>query len=93
MRLIDADTLKEKMRRTNRYFDVKFDIDEAPTIDAVPVVHGRWIEMERVHYFKCSRCRNPIPYKFGWRLYDGVVANKRYYNYCPNCGAKMDGDK
>lgn len=38
MRLIDADALLEKMKRTYRYFDIKFDVEEAPTIDAVPVV-------------------------------------------------------
>ena len=40
-RLIDADAFLEKMKRTSRYFDVKFDIDEMPTIDAVPVVRCR----------------------------------------------------
>lgn len=38
MRLIDADALLEKLERTPRYFTVKFDIEEALTIDAVPVV-------------------------------------------------------
>lgn len=38
MRPIDADALLEKLRRTPRYFTVKFDIEEAPTIDAVPAV-------------------------------------------------------
>ena len=38
MRLIDVDAFLEKMKRTSRYFDVKFDIDEMPTIDAVTVV-------------------------------------------------------
>ena len=38
MRLIDVDAFLEKMKRTSRYFDVKFDIEEMPTIDAVPVV-------------------------------------------------------
>ena len=38
MRLMDKDAFLEKMKRTNRYFDVKFDIEEMPTIDAVPVV-------------------------------------------------------
>ena len=31
-RLIDADALKEKMLGTQRYFHIKYDIDEAPTI-------------------------------------------------------------
>lgn len=38
MRLIDADAFLEKMMQTSRYFDVKFDIAQMPTIDAVPVV-------------------------------------------------------
>lgn len=38
MRLIDVDAFLEKMKRTSRYFDVKFDIEEMPTIDAVQVV-------------------------------------------------------
>ena len=37
-RLIDADAFLEKMKRTSRYFDVKFDIEETPAIDAVTVV-------------------------------------------------------
>ena len=40
-RLIDVDVFLEKMKRTSRYFDVKFDIEEMPTIDAVPVVRCR----------------------------------------------------
>ena len=40
-RLIDADAFLEKMMRTSRYFDVKFDIEEMPTIDAVEVVRCR----------------------------------------------------
>lgn len=38
MRLIDVGAFLEKMKRTSRYFDVKFDIEEMPTIDAVTVV-------------------------------------------------------
>ena len=37
-RLIDANALLERMKKTNRYFDIKFDIEEAPTVDAVEVV-------------------------------------------------------
>ena len=38
MRLIDVDAFLEKMKHTSRYFDVKFDIEEMPPIDAVQVV-------------------------------------------------------
>ena len=40
-RLIDADAFLEKMKRTSRYFDVVFDVEEMPTVDAVPVVRCR----------------------------------------------------
>ena len=37
-RLVDANALLEKMKKTSRYFDIKFDIEEAPTVDAAEVV-------------------------------------------------------
>ena len=40
-RLIDADAFLEKMKRTSRYFDVVFDVEEMPTVDAVKVVRCR----------------------------------------------------
>ena len=65
-------------------------IVEAPTVDAVEVVHGKWLNAQvevgdpfgygtyEIDVFVCSAC--------------GVhfdVSECR--NYCPNCGAKMDG--
>ena len=38
MRLIDADAFLERMSHTDRFFGVVFDINDAPTVDAVPVV-------------------------------------------------------
>lgn len=58
-------------------------IANAPTVDAVPVVHGRWIEKSapaRKIYFECSHC--------------GAQENKHTAikgYYCWRCGAKMDG--
>ena len=60
------------------------DIDVIPRADAVEVVHGRWIT--RIQSYgtpKCSVCGWCIPYSEDSRL-DAT-------NYCPNCGAKMDG--
>lgn len=63
---------------------VMLEIDEIPAADVEPVRHGRWIEYPYAHYFKCSECKCPVPYK------KAVLTNgKRKYNYCPNCGAKM----
>ena len=43
-RLIDADAFLEKMKRTSRYFDAVFDVEEIPTVDAVEVVRCRECE-------------------------------------------------
>lgn len=48
MRLIDADAFLERMSRTDRFFGVVFDINDEPTVDAVPVVRCR----------DCKHCRN-----------------------------------
>ena len=58
------------------------------TTDAAPVVHGRWIEYPRAHYFKCSNCKYTVPHRKA-----NLVNGKREYNYCPHCGAKMDWEE
>lgn len=65
---------------------------QAPTVDAVEVVHGRWLDNGMCNH-KPSRFRNPDK----WTVYKcsecGYSNGRRKNaNYCPNCGAKMDGD-
>ena len=43
-------------------------------------------EVDDAHYFKCSNCKYTVPHRKA-NLFNG----KREYNYCPHCGAKMDG--
>lgn len=59
------------------------DIDTAPTIDAVPVVHSRWLGNSLDGYY-CKNCLEFCLYNF----YEEQVLSK----YCPRCGATMDGD-
>lgn len=50
--------------------------------DVALVRHGRWIEKDKYTFgtfYDCSIC--------GTRILD----NGHSWNYCPNCGAKMDG--
>lgn len=56
-----------------------------PAADVVPVKHGKWIEYQIPHYFKCSECKCTVPY-----VKAVLIDGKRKYNYCPACGAKMD---
>ena len=56
-----------------------------PTVDVVEVVHGRWEPRQDVIGFvRCSVCHDCNIY--------GDWADGKKWNYCPNCGAKMDGD-
>ena len=80
MRLIDADDLIERMRRNRLHSaDVAFIKSQDP-VDARRVVHGNWIEK---------------PYLFGTTRYCSLCGENYgmphgMYNYCPNCGAKME---
>lgn len=89
MRLIDADALIAEYDRVHigPAGGARKLMEEAPTIEAVPVVRGEWVLKEAAHYFKCSLCKEPIRYKFGY------ANSSRYYNYCPNCGAQMETEE
>ena len=62
-------------------------VKELPAADVVPVVHGEWVDEgfyadgSAKHAFHCSNCGHHI---IEWK--DDTS------NYCPNCGARMDGE-
>ena len=66
-------------------YDVKWLVDAQPTVDAVEVVHGRWEKSEYNGFVRCDKCKD-VYIDESW-LTDGK------WNYCPNCGAKMDGER
>ena len=98
-RLIDVDALKQEFRA---YMVERYDrekcfseencktcdrpclwwrkVNEAPTVDAVEVVHGKWVKNGWNDY-SCSICKCQL-----------IGHGASGWNYCPNCGAKMDGD-
>ena len=57
-------------------------LENAPAADVAPVRHGRWIYGEDVD-IQCSIC--------GHDAYTEGDYRQVKTNYCPNCGAKMDG--
>ena len=63
----------------NDYSMVFDTIDNFPTANVAPVRHGCWIECNYGLTFECSECKYPTEYNLS--------------DYCPNSGAKMDGDK
>ena len=82
---IEAGELLMELNDTNIFdtyndYSMVFDtIDNFPTADVAPVRHGHWIECNYGLTFECSECKYPTEYNLT--------------DYCPNCGAKMDGDK
>ena len=54
------------------------EINSIPAADVAPVVHAQWIEDESgiIICPECKRGYNLVP---------------KFTNYCPACGAKMDG--
>ena len=89
---IDKQAFLDYMKKTDRYFNVKFDIENFPNADVAPVRHGRWIPLtecanEGVY---CSICKKKV-WKSDYAQCSKKSRNKLESNYCPNCGAKMDG--
>ena len=91
MRLIDTEKAWKAAQRI--YSDpvllhaIKNVLDSTEAIEAAPVVHGRW-EVHAHPYIK--------PRQDGWictscSFVTEDIANGDT-NYCPNCGARMDGD-
>ena len=55
-------------------------IESTPIVDAVPVVHGKWLYNGFVKEWECSECHSSIS------LSDD---RNSHPNFCPNCGADM----
>ena len=77
---IEREALLEHVEYDNNYrliIQAKA-INDAPAADVAPVVHGRWLYHTLIDghiHAECSECHKV-------RIID---------NFCPNCGAKMDG--
>ena len=54
-------------------------IKSIPAVDVESVKHGRWIQqpLNGTHIWRCSKCE---------------TIGSPQWNYCPKCGAKMDGE-
>lgn len=79
-RYIDADKIpfyREKEGNTTIEYAYKSDIDKIPAADVRPEIHSKWGVYK--NYLICMRCN------FSYEI------NGKVYNFCPDCGAKMDG--
>ena len=106
-RLIDANALLEKIQYrlpiVGTIGEVLSDIvgmtrrhiEEAPTVDAVEVVHGRWEDIYNGRYanprFCCSVCKTKALYVAVQTALGNWRDEQDLSNYCHNCGADMRG--
>ena len=60
-------------------------IEILPAADVAPVVHEKWLldRWPSWPHRECSRCKIMIPRT--------KEVPDQYWQYCPNCGARMDG--
>ena len=83
--LLDLFTVQAPSMSYNKMFMA---VANAPTVDAVEVVHGEWIMVIDENDCECIEC--PL---CGGQFYDGDNDTfDKPYNYCPNCGADMRCD-
>lgn len=90
--LISRSALKKYMRDYKWEFVYQSDfakaiemVDCAPAVDAVPVVHGRWLPRidNDTPMHECSVC--------GARVVKELYEYENPNLYCYRCGARMDG--
>ena len=74
-----ASPVRNEQRVTVDADGVQFGVDKIPSADVAPVRHGRWEVKVGMNFFKernCPVCKKRI--------------ESNFWNFCPNCGAKMD---
>ena len=97
-RYIDAEKLEKDGWSASRTYpqDAKTMVYETkkltdfPTADVVEVKHGKWIKTEGRFSWHCSLCKVDDQFAYCWNREKGDYDFQD--NYCPSCGARMDGE-
>lgn len=90
--LISRSALIKRRRKVVEYDEAGFSVDyfavsveeinNAPTVEAKPVVHGKWIYNGFSEAWICSECRD------GYKDQPTIMGSP-LFDYCPICGADM----
>ncbi|MDY6283082.1 MAG: hypothetical protein SPL40_08525 [Erysipelotrichaceae bacterium] len=85
LKVFDTDSMIKAWHKT----------ESIPSADVAPVRHGMWVDVDRMQMhdlhgvltwgnsFMCTECN--------FKTF-AVEGHMSQYHYCPNCGARMDGD-
>ena len=57
-------------------------IEGQPTVEAVPVVHGEWLQTRFANEYLCSKC-------WGVSYAQLTKTGFKKFDFCPKCGADM----
>lgn len=86
--LIAAPKLYGYQDEGRKLIDIYDAVRILPAADVVPVVRGKWTRLDMhkgIEQFWCSICRS--------ECYVPTCMGEPMYEFCPNCGARMDGDE
>lgn len=103
-RLIDAEALHKTLYTKQKWIvhkdgkhnegftsdQVHFAIDEQPTIDAVPVKRGEWVEYPYCLCYEGALTEEDIACSSCGAVFNVIDNCTETFKYCPNCGARMD---
>ena len=103
MRLIDANEVIKHLEKCiadpmfdNDYRKICFAIckyiDDVPTIEAEPVKHGRWVKHRIEKYDNYGNYTNAPGLTDCSNCNFSAYGIAEIYNFCPQCGVRMDGD-
>ena len=77
------------------YYHIAGWLDKLPSADVAEVKHGEWRDRYNNkhdnHLYECSACGGKALYEFYENELGQTKLKQVLSNYCPNCGAKMDG--
>lgn len=86
---IEREALVKRLKKEECDCEWLWAILDIPTADVAPVRHAKWELIDECinEGVYCSNCRKKI-----YRARAEYANQKVKSNYCPNCGARMDGD-
>lgn len=97
MKLIDAEQMEKHIMESKVFTQYFKELVQAliwgeDAVDAVPVVRGEWLnftgDFSTTECSKCGELCEVTPDEKPCEEFFNVF--KQFYQYCPNCGAKMD---